>query len=281
MLLLLLFQLISTPTQSIVVQSSRKEFQQAGSLTIAPDNSVIVIDQSSNLLVQFADDGVRLKKFGGQGWGNYEFDVPSDVTSSFLPDVFVVDRNNRRIQRFDKHFNYIQSYDERSLQQSVERFQPRSCALSSLGDLFVIEHDGKRILKLSQRGQLYLEFGTYKDGAGALVEPNDIAVSPNDEIFVLDHKTIKLFDVFGNHIRSIRLPDNEQWKNIQVNDTMVIVTSSRSINLYLFDGSFVRAITASSIVEFDDKEEFQDAAMITGSMYILTSTTLYRCFLPP
>ncbi|MEW5797770.1 MAG: NHL repeat-containing protein [Bacteroidota bacterium] len=222
------------------------------------------------------DGNGNYRSIGGHGVGNYEFDTPTDVSSSFLLDVYVTDFNNRRIQRFDKNLNYIQTYDETTLSGEIKGFQPRACALSSQGDLFIIDMDGNRILKLDTRGRFAGEFGTYKDGAGMVTEPKDIAVSSSDEIFVLDKSKIIVYDRFGNYLRTISLPATE-WKNIHASDQMLVATAPDQIFLRSLADEKQTTLTRSNITGISSNEQFVDAVFMKDKLILLTVTTLYYC----
>ncbi|MDP1677590.1 MAG: NHL repeat-containing protein [Bacteroidota bacterium] len=274
---LLAFLPDSIPT--IIIQSSQQLFLSAVSITINSAGSLFIADQQSHLLFEISENTFSPKKIGGQGWGNTEFDSPCDVTSSFFLDIFVVDQYNRRIQRYDKNLNFIQSFNENTIINLHGRFQPLSCAVSSQGDLFVIDGDAKRLLKINRRSSIVNEFGTYKGGIGAIVHPKDIAVVSNDIIAVLDQASIKLYDVYGNYLRTIILSSDENWKTIQPYNESIIAVSAHSIHQYSVAGDPINRVPVSSIIGFDSSEEFQDAAFSSRSVYILTSTTLYSASL--
>lgn len=275
--LALLFQPIDSSTTA-VVESWVNSFQSTICFSTTSNGKLFVVDQKSQSLQQLTQNGKTEKTIGGKGWGNYEFDGPTDVSSSFLLNIYVTDYNNRRIQQYDAQLNYIQTIDENSLSSDIGRFYPRACALSSLGDLFVVEIDGKRILKLNKRYQLEQEFGTFKDGAGALSEPKDIAISASDEIFVLDGTKIIVYDIFGNYLRAIKLPEGE-WKSVQVSGNIVIATASRSIAVFSFDGTEQRVFKHDSIVGISSTDEFVDSLISDEKLIILSPSTLYFCSL--
>ena len=275
-LILLLPQADTSATA--VVESWVNTFQSTVCFSTASNGKLFVVDQKSQSVQQVTQDGKIEKTIGGKGWGDYEFDGPTDVSSSFLLDVFVADHNNRRIQRYDYRLNYVQTIDQNSFSSDVGGFYPKACALSSLGDLFVIELDGKRILKLSKRYQLEREFGTYKDGVGALSEPKDIAISASDEIFVLDGAKIIVYDSFGNYLRAIKLPEGE-WKSVQASGNIVIATASRLIAVFSLDGSEQKIFKRDSIVGIEPADEFIDSSIFDRKLIILTPSTLYFCSL--
>jgi len=268
---------ISDSIATVVVESSQQLFQSAVSCSSSPDGMVFVVDQKKNVVHQIAPSNAIVQTVGGKGWGNTEFDLPLDVASSFLLDLYVVDGNNQRIQRFDKQFNFLQTYDESSIAQLKERFKPRACITSSLGDLYVIEQDGNRIIKISQRGVYEREFGTYKDGKGALIEPKDIAVTLNDEIVVLDKGRVIVFDRFGNFLRKILLNESEEWRAISVSDNILCIVSFKKIVMIDIISSELRTILPQSILGAAIEEPFTDAVIQNSLLVILTPTSLFRC----
>ncbi|MFA5833702.1 MAG: NHL repeat-containing protein [Bacteroidota bacterium] len=266
--------------QSIIVESSQQLFQKATSISAAPDGKVFVIDQSSNSLYVISQQNSILKTLGGLGWGNDAFDFPTDISSSFLLDILVVDANNRRVQRYDKNFNYIQTYDENILPQSSGRFQPIATATSNQGDLYILDNDGRRVITVNSRGQFEREFGTFADSKGRLIDPRDITVTAENEVIVLDGKTVIIFDRFGNYVRSIKLSSKESWKTINVSGRELIISSSSRIELINLDMNTSITIKHQSLIGSKVEEPFSDALIQGSILIILTQTTLYRCSFP-
>ncbi len=273
--LALLFPLADSAITA-VVEFQADLFTSAACMSAAPNGKFLVCDQHSQTVVQVSSNGKIEKSFGGQGLGNYEFGGLTDITSSFFLDVFVTDYHNRRVQRFDARLIYVQTIDENSLSASVGRFYPRACAVSSLGDLFVIETDGKRILKLGKRFQLDREFGTYKDGEGALREPKDIAISQKDEIILLDGTSVIVYDIFGNYLRTITLPDGE-WRSVQVSGEQIVATAPGIIALCSIGGTGQQIVKRGSVAGIPPTDDFADAVVYDDTLLILTSSTIYFC----
>ncbi len=271
--------LFTDSISTVVVHSSQKLFESAISCSSAPDGMLYVADQKKNTVHQVSSSNSIVRTVGGKGWGNTEFDLPLDVASSFLLDLFVVDGNIQRIQRFDKQFNFLQTYNESSIPQLSGRFKPRACTYSSLGDLFVIEQDGNRVVKISQRGVYEREFGTYKDGKGALIDPQDIAVTSNDEIVVLDKESVIVFDRFGNYLRRIPLPEKIEWKTISVSGNILCVVSPLQIILINILSLEQSTIIPQSFIGATINEPFSDVLVQNSTLIVLTPTAIYRCSL--
>jgi hypothetical protein len=278
--ILTLFFLTSDSGATVVVQSAGHLFESAVCISSSPDGTLYVVDQKKNSVNHVTASNMLVRMVGGKGWGNTEFDFPTDVSSSFLLDIVAVDRNNRRIQRFDKQFNFVRSYDEESIPQLNGRFKPIACTFSSLGDLFVIEQDGNRIVKISARGVYEREFGTYREGNGSLIDPRDITVTANDEILVLDKSTVVLFDRFGNYIRTITLPGKNEWRTISVTGDNLCIVSPSEIRIFNLVTFGQQTIVPQSFLGAIVNEPFSDAVIQNSMLVVLTPTTLYRCSFP-
>jgi hypothetical protein len=259
-----------------VVQSSAEIFESARSLSVSPGGDLFCIDQQTSMVYRLSHDLSVAGTVGGKGWGQTEFDLPTDLTSSFLLDVYVTDHRNRRIQRFDARLRYIGTIDEPSLSSSVGSIQPLACAVSRHGDLFILDSDGIRILKVSSRKRFEREFGMFRDGAGALTKPVDIDITGNDEVAVLDQNMVKVYDVYGNFLRTIMLPGSA-WSSISAFGDRLVVTSPDVLLLLSADGRQRQRIDRQNIFGLPSGAVMVDAALLGDFLYILTGTGLYRC----
>lgn len=261
--------------QSAVVESTFGDFANAISLSTNAAGELFVLDAGKNELSKFSPKGDLLKTIGGRGWGDFEFDSPTDVCAHFALDIYVADYDNRRLQRFDRKMNLVQSFTAGTIMPSLSgAFYPRACALSLQGELFVIESDGRRILKFTPTQQLEREFGAFNAGAGALLNPRDIAVGPEGNVFVLDDRRVVTFDTYANYLHSIPLDSLFVPSSISVSANSVLVTDRRRVVSCSYQGVRQFEITAQSLIGFEAKEEFRDAAIVSSILYILTAHTL-------
>jgi hypothetical protein len=258
-----------------VVDYSVGNFVDAVSFSTNGGGEICVVDAGADKLYQWTENDNHFRFIGGKGWGNLEFDHPTDVCASFPLDIYVADYNNRRVERFDRKLNFIQSFTEENLPSSYSgSFYPRACAMSSQGELFVVESEGKRILKFDQNQNLQKEFGSYSAGAGALTDPVDIAISAGDTVFVLDvHRAIE-FDIFGNYVGSIPLPVTDTALALNSVEGGVLISSASSVAAYAFDGAPVYTIRRDHIVGFPEHDEIRDALTLSSKLFILTNHTI-------
>ena len=144
--------------------------------------------------------------------------------------VYVSDKNNHRIQKFDKDLNFISLLYTRESDNPAERFgYPLSAVTSNQGDLFILDSENKRILKFDLFGHFVLNFGGFDSGNYALVNPEKMVVSPSNTLFVLDGKKIVVFDQYGNGVNELQT--GSELKSINLVFNNLLLNTSLTISL--------------------------------------------------
>ena len=93
-------------SQQYILNGTIGNFRNASSFYVTSAGFIYVTDISSDEIIKIDTLGNKLKDAGGYGWTESTFDYPSDVFATPL-NVYVSDKNNHRIERFDKNLNYI------------------------------------------------------------------------------------------------------------------------------------------------------------------------------
>ena len=164
--------------------------------------------------VMFDTIGNNLKSFGGYGWDENSFDDPSDVFADPLT-IYVADKNNHAIKRFDKNLNYLSSLNTRESDNSEEQFgYPLSCATSNQGDLYFIDSENKRVMKFDIYGNFITNLGGFDAGKYLLSNPSQLAIASSNNIYVIDKLNIVVFDQYGNGISIINV--DKKLKSIRI-----------------------------------------------------------------
>jgi DNA-binding beta-propeller fold protein YncE len=186
--------------------ASPVQLKQARALSVGLSGQIYVSDTGNHRILQLSPDGEVIKVIGGFGWQKEQFYAPYDIHASSALDIFVADYNNHRIQRYDKDLNYISSlYSDANWAPTVQFGFPKSIASSFHGELFLIDGENTRILKLNSFGEPEMSFGDFAEGRGRLLQPVKLCISPDDQIFVSDARANKIvvFDYFGNYLTEI------------------------------------------------------------------------------
>ncbi len=275
---LLIFQTDSVIT--LTVESAAELFSRGTSIAMLADGAIAAVDQGKNSVITVSRRNDIISTVGGKGFGNDAFDMPTDVCSSFLLDLYVVDYNNRRVLRFDKQLNVIQTLNEENNNQLSGRFKPIACAVSAQGDLYVLEQDHSLVAVFNARGQFIREIGSFNASHRTLIGPKDIVISPADEVFVLDKEKIIDYDIFGNILSVIELEKGFEPTSLSFGNNSLIVTSPDRIIILPLGSGRSLSITKASLIGSAATESFADAMVDGSKCIILTQKTLYRCLLP-
>ena len=182
------------------------QLKQARALSVDLSGSIYVADTENNRILKFSKNGNLTKTVGGFGWEKEQFYSPYDIHASSALDIFVADYNNHRIERYDKDLNYISSfYSNENWEDQFQFGYPKSVASSIHGELFIIDGENIRLLKLNSFGEPEMSFGDFAEGKGRLLQPVQVAISQDDKIYVSDSQANKIivFDYFGNYLTEI------------------------------------------------------------------------------
>jgi tripartite motif-containing protein 71 len=71
---------------------------------------VFVTDNENNRIQKFTNTGTFITKWGKEGSGNAQFDVPVGVNVDSSGNVFVADTSNNRIQKFTNTGKFIRKW---------------------------------------------------------------------------------------------------------------------------------------------------------------------------
>ena len=257
--------------QTLVSSGQIGNFNSASSFSVNPAGFIFVSDSGKNEIIKLDTLGNVIKLVGGYGWAESSFDNPIDVFANTLK-VYVSDKNNNRIQMFDKDLNYLSQFSTQSSGDDRSAFRyPTGAAVSTQGDLFILDSDNNRILKYNMNGEFQLTIGGYDAGSFSLSVPKQFALT-NKEILVIDSDWLVVFDQFGNGIKKIKLPFipnniNEAFQNICVNDKSQIIFFNEP-NL---ENENFNQITFTPNIE----EEIVDSFVFNNKLYLLTKSSIF------
>lgn len=257
--------------QSFEFTESIGKFNRASSFYITANGLIYVADSGRDEIILMDTLGNQLKTFGGYGWDENSFDDPADVFADPLT-IYVADKNNHKIKRFDKNLNFIYSLYMRESEFLQEQFgYPLSCATSNQGDLYFIDSENKRIMKSDIFGNFIMNFGGFDAGKYQLSNPTQLAVSSSNNIYVIDGSDIVIFDNFGNGNRKINI--DKTIKSIRILfDQLVICTGDEIYYTYLKSPD--SKLTKLNFSGFEIHEQIISAILLNNKLFVLTAKEL-------
>lgn len=268
-LLSIIFILISTAnfSQTLIFDYAFGKFQTASSVHLNSAGFIYVTDAGSNVLYKYDTLGTYIDETGGYGWKEETFDNPVDVFATTL-NIFVCDKNNHRVQSFDKDLNFISQLSTRESENRDQQFgYPSACEVSTMGDLFVLDSENKRIIKFDLFGNFIQNFGGLDAGNFTLNNPSDLALSPSNNTFVVDDSDIVVFDNYGNGLAVIKT--GLKLKGLKIN--FYFLTANTGDEIYYADLSSEKFdLKKINLTGLDYKPVFVKSIMSRNKLYILT-----------
>jgi sugar lactone lactonase YvrE len=128
-------------------------------------------------VLKFDRTGKFLKSWGGKGTEPGKFDVAHGIAIDRKGMLWVVDRENQRIQIFDQEGSFVREL----------KYAGVPCGLD-IGDRYIYMVNGfaGQLLRLDLDGNVLAATGRPGKGVGEFGEAHFVAVSPRDEIYVAD-----------------------------------------------------------------------------------------------
>lgn len=270
MSILLLIAPLSILPQQLIFEREIGHFETANTLSINPAGFIFVLDTNNNEVIKLDTLGNEIKRTGGYGWDTYSFDSPVDIYTNTL-NVYIADKNNDRIQIYDKDLNFLSSFSTSDNDNEKIRFRyPTGIAVYSQGDLFIVDSDNSRILKFDLRGEFVTTIGGIESGNYILSNPSKITILQNGILLVVDGVNIVSYDQFGNYINHYRFESeptniNSLFDKLTITDgkTIYFRLSNNSTNFY------------EKMITLDIDDEVIDAVIFNSKMYVLTKKQIH------
>ncbi|HUW13690.1 MAG TPA: PA14 domain-containing protein, partial [Anaerolineae bacterium] len=160
--------------------SGNGEFQLPRGLAADGDGNLYVADSGNYRVVKLGPDGKPLLSWGSQGEAGGQFVEPFDVVVDSSGQVVVLDSVAQVLQRFTAAGELLDAFGRESA-----FYRPRGLGLDALGNLYVADTGGVRIVKLGPGGQVLMQKGGPEEPIGP-GQPTDAAISRQGEIYVVE-----------------------------------------------------------------------------------------------
>lgn len=277
-LLLLSYMLVSLSSgadaqDSILHPEVVASLDGATSFSIDPAGVFYVADARKNTVQKISPKGIVLATSGGYGWEDEAMDRPRDISAANGLDVYIADHGNHRILRFNRNLDLISKFDG-GLSNSVRTRAfgyPNSIAVSRFGWLFIIDGDNQRIVKLSETGEVDVDFLHRMSGKGRLHNPRRIRINSQDRLFIRDARSILVYDLFGNFLFVLVDGLMNDFSPFAVDDSSVFVLEGCRVLRFGSDGR-----PGNTMMLDSGCEDILDIQVHQGSLYLLTRRTLLR-----
>jgi hypothetical protein len=161
---------------------------------------------------------------GGKGVGGEGLNKPSQISVTNRQALYCLDLLNRRLLVFNTNLKIVKEVNFLTLEQNNRlgdqgyQIWPIGFEVAPTGDLFLLNQEDNKILKVDVFGRLQTSFGGLDYGEGSLPEPVQIHMNEQNLLFVTDTNAqeVKVFDLFGIYKYTIRGKPEMRFKGIAV-----------------------------------------------------------------
>jgi YD repeat-containing protein len=143
--------------------------------------------------------------FGTAGTGDGQFNLPADLAVDAKNNLWVVDSNNNRLEKFNEAGAYVSKFG--SLGSANGKLNhPSAVAMDAVGNLWVADPGNRRVQKFTEAGAYVSKFGTAGTGNGqfgTVIE--GLAITPDGNIWVADtnNNRLQVFNAKGEFIKVV------------------------------------------------------------------------------
>ena len=228
----------TSETDTITVTANRSSLAAANysaTITVASNGGSETV--SVAMEVQAAQPaGTFHLKWGTSGSAFGQFDSPREVVVDNSGNVYVVDRSNHRIQKFDSSGNFVMGWGSEGTGPG-QFFRPEHADIDFAGNIYVADKGNKRIQKFTSAGAFVTMWGTFGSGDGQFNNPQGVAVDGAGNVYVADtnNDRIQKFDSSGSFIT--------KWVSDVAYD--IAAASDGSIYVANRDDGIVQKVTSS------------------------------------
>jgi len=128
-------------------------------------------------VLKFDKDGKFIKSWGGKGKDPGQFDVAHGIVIDSKGLLWVMDRENQRVQVFDQNGTFVREQKYKGLPCSV---------VFGRDDAFMVNGFAGQLLRLDLAGKVLAATGKPGTAPGEFGEAHFIALSPRNDVYIAD-----------------------------------------------------------------------------------------------
>lgn len=173
------------------------------SLALGPSGDIFVVEGvgANGGVVKWDKDGKLLKSVRGEGARIGQFKNPRGVKIGPNNEVFVCDRDNRRIQIYDMSLNYLRCIDLNTL-GSWHKAKPNDLTFDPDGNMYIADYCNHCIHQLNRKEEYVFTFS--RSVEGPLAGPECIAIDDSGYLYVTESQShrVSVFRTSGECVKA-------------------------------------------------------------------------------
>ncbi len=149
----------SNPAAEILLDG----LEDARSVRISALGNIFIVETGRNRIIKTDANGIRVDSIGRLGAGDYQFDLPVAIDPTNELKIYIADRNNRRIQVFDRRLQYLSTIKMPQRAGLPSRYQPRKLTVDSSGRIYFFDEDRHVVYRFDSNGHYELDFELFSE----------------------------------------------------------------------------------------------------------------------
>ena len=180
--------------------------QDARSIRVSTMGNLFIAEAGRNRILKTDLEGNRIDSLGRLGSGRYQFDTPVDVHPTNELKIYVADRNNHRIQTFDRRLQFLGTVSLSQRSGYSHSYRPGMLTVDYSGRLFFYDEQHRRTFRYDSYGQYDLSFELYSRDDRII--PTSMTIL-DDVLWVVDRRSDLLyrFSLSGSYLGFIQSPE--------------------------------------------------------------------------
>jgi tripartite motif-containing protein 71 len=169
--------------------------------------STILIVSTNGIVLGQEQSYSFVKSWSSDGKGEGQLNKPHGLDIDPSGNVYIVDTNNYRVDKFDSNGKFIMMWGSKSADEG-QFLHGHDIAIDSSGNIYVndvLKEEGTnhaRVEKFDSNGKFIMMWGSKGSGEGQFFKPECIAVDSSDYVYVCDGGNFRIqkFDSNGKFI---------------------------------------------------------------------------------
>lgn len=264
----------------ITPSSSFGSFQDAISITADNLGNIFVLDNAGPSIFKYSIDGDSVRSLSSSSANEFGFDSPQDIDASLGNFIAVADYGNNRIQFYNRDLIRQFTFDgARSVAREEQFGLPLAVSMSSTGICYLIDGEGKRVIKLSPQTEQVVPVGSIRLKA-YITDPTSLAIGPDDNAVILNRDGVLVaIDLLGEAVAVAALPRSserelEKRKVARIENDILVVNAIPGV-LSRLSRDLLAVIISYHISGAD--LDIRDVAYSRGKLYVLTQQKVLVC----
>ena len=180
------------------------EFNQPRDVAVDSAGNVYVADTGNARIVKLDGEGNVLMTWGEKGDGDAQFIEPLALVVDSQDNVWVLDSDPGTLQKFSSEGELLGKWGGADL----ALYHARGMGIDAEDNIYIADTGGGRVLKLSPNGERLAQIGRKGEVDPALLQPTDVSVAPNGDVYAADSETsaLQVYDSSGLPLARWSLP---------------------------------------------------------------------------